>query len=83
MVDLIWGFLDGSDGNEYACSAGDPDSVPGSGRSPGEGNGYPLQYSCLKNYGAENHNTEQEAVTKIILKKKKCMKAEWLSKEAL
>jgi len=49
MVDLIWGFLDGSDGNEYACSAGDPDSVPGSGRSPGEGNGYPLQYSCLKN----------------------------------
>ena len=49
MVDLIWGFLRGSDGNEYACSAGDPDSVPGSGRSPGEGNGYPLQYSCLKN----------------------------------
>ena len=45
MVDLIWGFLRGSDGNEYACSAGDPDSVPGSGRSPGEGNGNPLQYS--------------------------------------
>ena len=49
MVDLIWGFLGGSDGNEYACSAEDPDSVPGSGRSPGEGNGYPLQYSGLEN----------------------------------
>ena len=49
MVDLIWGFLGGSDGNEYACSAEDPDSVPGLGRSPREGNGYPLQYSCLKN----------------------------------
>ena len=32
---------------ESACNAGDPGSVPGSGRSPGEGNGNPLQYSCL------------------------------------
>ena len=32
-----------------ACNAADPDSIPGSGRSPGEGNGYPLQYSCLEN----------------------------------
>ena len=39
----------GSDGKETACSAGDPGSIPGSGRSPGEGNGYPLQYSCLEN----------------------------------
>ena len=31
------------------CNAGDPDSIPGSGRSPGEGNGSPLQYSCLEN----------------------------------
>ena len=31
------------------CNAGDPGSIPGSGRSPGEGNGYPLQYSCLEN----------------------------------
>ena len=38
----------GSDGKESACSVGDPGSIPGSGRSPGEGNGYPLQYSCLK-----------------------------------
>ena len=43
------GFPDGSDGKEPACSAGDPGSIPGSGRSPGEGNGNPLQYSCLEN----------------------------------
>ena len=39
----------GSDSKVAACSAGDPGSVPGSGRSPGEGNGNPLQYSCLEN----------------------------------
>ena len=38
-----------SDGKEYAYNAGDLGSVPGSGRCPGEGNGYPLQYSCLEN----------------------------------
>ena len=43
------GFPGSSDGEEYACNAGDPGSVPGSGRSRGEGNGYPLQYSCLEN----------------------------------
>ena len=32
-----------------ACNAGDPGSIPGLGRSPGEGNGNPLQYSCLEN----------------------------------
>ena len=42
------GFPDGSGGKESACNVGDPGSVPGSGRSPGEGNGYPLQYSCLE-----------------------------------
>ena len=35
----------GSVGKEYTCNAGDPGSIPGSGRSPGEGIGYPLQYS--------------------------------------
>ena len=39
----------GSDGKESACNAGDLGSVPGSGRSPGEGHGNPLQYSCLEN----------------------------------
>ena len=43
------GFPDGSDGKECVCIAGDLGSIPGSGRSPGEGNGNPLQYSCLEN----------------------------------
>ena len=47
--DLLGGFPGGSDGEESACNAGDLGSIPGSGRSPGEGNGYPLQYSYLKN----------------------------------
>ena len=38
-----------SDGKESACNAGDPGFILGSGRSPGEGNGNPLQYSCLEN----------------------------------
>ena len=41
------GFPGGSDGRESAFNVGDPSSIPGSRRSPGEGNGYPLQYSCL------------------------------------
>ena len=43
------GFPGDSDGKESACKARDMDSIPGLGRSPGEGNGYPLQYSCLEN----------------------------------
>ena len=43
-----WGFPGGSDSKVSACNAGDVGSIPGSGRSPGEGNGNPLQYSCLK-----------------------------------
>ena len=43
------GEMNGSDGKESACSTGDLDSIPGSGRFPGEWNGSPLQYSCLKN----------------------------------
>ena len=38
-----------SDGKESACNVGDLGSIPGSGRSPGEGNGNPLQNSCLEN----------------------------------
>ena len=37
-------------GKESACDAGDPGSIPGSERSPGEGNGYPVQCSCLENH---------------------------------
>ena len=43
------GFPGGSDGKESACDARDLVSIPGSGRSPGEGNGNPLQYSCREN----------------------------------
>ena len=42
-------FTSGSDVKESVCNVGDLGSIPESGRSPGEGNGYPLQYSCLKN----------------------------------
>ena len=45
----LWGFLGGSDGKVSAHNAGDPGSIPGLGRSPGEGNGNPVQYSCLEN----------------------------------
>ena len=43
------GFPGGSDGKESACNVETPGSIPGSGRSPGEGNGNPLQYSSLEN----------------------------------
>ena len=43
------GFSGGSDGKESACDAEDLGLIPGLGRSPGEGNGNPLQYSCLEN----------------------------------
>jgi len=45
----LLGFPGGSDGKESACSAGNLGSIPGLGRSPGEENGNPLQYSCLEN----------------------------------
>jgi len=47
------GFSSGSYGKESAYNAGNPGSIPGSGRSPGEGNGNPLQYSCWGNPGIE------------------------------
>ena len=46
---LSKGFPGGSEGKASACNAGDLGSIPGSGRSPGEGNSNPLQYSCLEN----------------------------------
>ena len=45
----LWGFRGGSDSKESAYNAGELGLIPGPGRSPGEGNGYPLQYSCLEN----------------------------------
>ena len=44
-----WPFSGGLDSKESDCNAGDPGLIPGSGRHPGEGNGYPLLYSCQEN----------------------------------
>ena len=49
LVSIYMGFPGGSEGKASACDAKDPGSIPGSGRSPGEGNGNPFQYSCLGN----------------------------------
>ena len=53
VIELNWSFSEsfpgGLDGKASACNAGDPGLIPGLGRSPGEGNGNPLQYSCLEN----------------------------------
>ena len=46
---MLLGFLGGSDSKESTCNVGDLGLVPGLGRSPGKGNGYPLQYSGLEN----------------------------------
>ena len=48
-VYMYMGFPGSSAGKEPTCNAGDPGWIPGSGRSPGEGIVYPLQYSCLEN----------------------------------
>ena len=49
LIVLILGFPGGSGSKESACNAGDLGLMPGSGRSPGEGNGNPLQCSCMRN----------------------------------
>ena len=51
---MFLGFPGGSAGKESACNAGDPGSIPGSGRSPGEGTGYPLQYPWASHGGGSN-----------------------------
>jgi len=49
LTPVFLGFSGGSDGKAFTCNAGDLGSTPGLGRSPGEGKGYPLQYSCREN----------------------------------
>ena len=60
------GFPDGSDGQESACNVGNPGLIRWLGRSPGEGNGNPLQYSCLENPmdGGALQATVREVTTK-------------------
>ena len=48
VLKVMMGFPGGSDGRGSACNAGDSDLIPGLRRYPGEGHGYPLQYSCLE-----------------------------------
>ena len=50
-IQMTAGFPGGSDGKEYTCDAGDVGSIPGSGRSPGEGNGNPLQFLPGESHG--------------------------------
>ena len=49
LFNCHWGFPGVSEVKASASNAGDPGSIPGLGRSPGEGNGNPFQYSCLEN----------------------------------
>ena len=78
IIRFLLGFPGGSDGKESACNAGSQVLIPGSGKSPGEGNGNPLQYSCLENpmdrdwqatvHGvAESDMTEQLSADKMEL----------------
>ena len=68
---ILLGFPGGSAGRESACNVGDLGSIPGLGRSPGEGKGYPLQYFGLENsmdhivhQGTESDTTEQLSLSK-------------------
>ena len=70
----LMGFPGDSDGKESACSAGDLGLIPGSGRGPGEGNDYPLQYSCLENpidrgawWATVHEVTEADTTEQLIL----------------
>ena len=49
VLSFTYGLPGGSGGEESACNSGDSHSIPGSGRSPGEGHGNPFQYSCMEN----------------------------------
>ena len=60
----IMGFPDGSNGRESACNARDLGLILGSGRSPGEGTGYPLQYSCQENSMDRKATQSSSGVTK-------------------
>ena len=58
-VNLCQSFSGGSDGKESACNVGELGSIPGLGRSPGEGKGYPVQYSGLENSMDESTGSQR------------------------
>ena len=69
---IALGFPSGSDGKESVCNTGDLGSIPGLRRSPGEGHGNPLQYSCLENpmdrgaWGTIVYRVEESNVTEQL-----------------
>ena len=67
MLNFYLGFPGSSAGKESACNAGDPGSTPGSGRSPGEGIGYPLQYSWAS-LVAQLVKNPPEAIARVKIK---------------
>ena len=86
-------FHGGSNGKASACNVEDPGSIPGSGRSPGEGNGNPLQYSCLKNsmdrgaywatvHGVTKSRTQLNDFTLMVFPVVMCGCESWTIKKA-
>ena len=73
----LWGFLSDSDGKESACNAGDLGSIPGWGRSPGEGNGNPLQYFCLEN--SMDRATWQATVQRVAKSRTQLSNSHWVT----
>ena len=79
------GFPGGSAGKESTCNAGDLGSIPGSGRFPGEGNGNPLQYSCLENpmdggaWWAPVHGVTKSRWTRMSNFTFTCSMVDWIS----
>ena len=71
ITNVVFRFPGGSDGKVSVCNAGDTGSIPGQGRSPEEGNGYPPQYSCLENpmdrgtWQATVHGVTESDVTEV------------------
>ena len=71
-LDITLGFPGGSEVKASVCNVGDLGSIPGSGRSPGEGNGNPLQYYCLENpmdggaWWATVHGVAQSDTTELL-----------------
>ena len=73
---LIKEFLDGSDSKESLRNVGNLGSMPGLGKSPGEGNGYPLQYSCLDNpmdRGACRSTVHGVTKSRTLMSDEECM----------